>query len=70
MGEGVDYEKYRITDSDLTKWGKFIGTHPLPIVPTTQLTKFKTICISALSFYPQIARSLPSDKKILSIGGI
>lgn len=66
----VDYEKYRITDSDKTKWGKYIGSHPLPIIPLDKLSYYKTVCISALSFYDEILKTLEKDKVIISTGSI
>ena len=62
----IDFEKYRITDSDNNKWGKFISSHPLPILPVETLKNYKTICISANSYYREIVASLPKDKIIIS----
>ncbi len=66
----IDYYKYGITDSDQTKWGKYLGSYPLPIVPLIKLSDYKTVCISALSFYDEILNSLKKDKVIISIGAI
>ena len=69
-GEDIDYEKYRITDSDEIKWNKYISSHPLPIIPINHIEDYKTVCISALSFYDQIAKSLPKDKIVISTASI
>jgi len=69
-GDKIDYEQFRVTDSDHTKWNKFLGFHPLPILSLDHLKNYKTICISALSFYEQIAKSIPNDKIILATGSI
>lgn len=69
-GDNIDYEKFRVTDSDPIKWNKFLSAHPLPILSLDHLKNYKTVCISALSFYEQIANSLQSDKIIMSTGSI
>jgi len=64
----IDFEKYRITDSDSKKWGKYISAHPLPILPLDELSRYNTISISAPSFYGEILGSLPKNKIIISTG--
>jgi len=66
----IDYEKYRVTDSDKTKWGKYIDCHELPILSTQSLDHYKTVCISALSFYDEIVKNIESNKIIISTGAI
>ena len=70
IGDNIDYEQFRVTDSDPTKWNKFISSHPLPILSLDHLKNYKTVCISALSFYDQIAKSILNDKIILATGSI
>ena len=68
VGGNIDYESFRVTDSDPTKWGKYIGAHPLPILPLKFIKDYKNICISALSFYDEIVKNIPTDKIIMSNG--
>ncbi|HCX24188.1 MAG TPA: hypothetical protein DHN29_19860, partial [Cytophagales bacterium] len=66
----IDYEKFRVTDSDPSKWDKYLSSHPLPILPSDRTADYKTICISALSFYDEIINRLDQDKVIISIGSL
>ena len=68
IGDEIDFEQFRITDSDSKKWGQYIGSHPLPILPINVLDSYKNVCISALSFYDQIAQNIPKDKVITTTG--
>ena len=63
----IDYKKIRITDSDPYKWGKFIGSHPLPILPTKEIKKFELVCVSALNFSEEIINKLKKNKIILNL---
>ena len=63
----INYDKIRLTDSDSYKWGKFIGSHPLPILPINKINKFDIACISALSFSEEIANKLKKNKVILNL---
>ena len=63
----INYDKIRLTDNDPYKWGKFIGSHPLPILPINKIDKFGVVCISALSFSEEIVNKLKKNKVILNL---
>ena len=62
----IDFEQFRIADSDSNKWGKYISSHMMPILSPESISNYKTICISAPSFYNDILSSIPKNKIIIS----
>ena len=65
--EKINYKKIRISDNDPYKWGKYIGSHPLPILPINQINKSDIVCISALSFSEEIIKKLEKNQIILNL---
>ena len=55
----IDYKNIAITDSDKTKWGKYISSFPKKIVNNSKknIDKYKIVYISALSFKDEILRN-------------
>jgi SAM-dependent methyltransferase len=55
----INYKNLAITDSDKTKWGKYISSFPKKIVNNSKknIDKYKIVYISALSFKNEILRN-------------
>lgn len=66
----INYKNIAITDSDKTKWGKYISQFPKKIINNSKknIDKYKIICISALSFKDEILRNKNlKNKNVISI---